>query len=80
MASAVLSPEAPSSFLVRALTGWGGRGEALARTKGCPVLALRGGRVWGGGGGGGGGGRGGGRGGAGGGGGGGGGGRGCFWT
>lgn len=44
MASAVLSPEAPSSALVRALTGWrGGRVEALTRTKGCPVLAPQGG-------------------------------------
>lgn len=42
MASAVLSPGAPSSFLVRALTS--GRGEGggklLARTEGYPVHAL----------------------------------------
>ncbi|XP_072877573.1 recQ-mediated genome instability protein 1 isoform X3 [Chlorocebus sabaeus] len=44
MASAVLSPGAPSSFLVRALTSWGEErlgGEPLARSNNCLVHAHR---------------------------------------
>lgn len=43
MASAALSPGTPSSFLVRALTSWGGGEKLLARAKGCLVHALGGG-------------------------------------